>query len=326
MFEVHWISIIWLVLNLVISFPLYKAIHKFISKKSLMAITLVDLLYKDTIIYIYLLVFSFSIALIHCLLENESQMLDYSFSVLYSAITMFFVCCISIALIFSGGLRLLSLLRNSEEAGLLLLGPENLAIIKIRWISVSLSFSFQCFMILILNAPSNVVGLFYQSTSLTIFEEFEEHKSKTLYLVLPLVALIVNVSTKLYSYHLNSQMESATVHVFTIQYLHLNTEQQKEKFSLSLNSVIGIPIMILFTIVASMASRQTRLLILIPFQMTMMSVLFPIIIISRSEKMKKQLFEAYSLSVNSSDFIGIICSTCKKIHSTQISPITTNFS
>jgi hypothetical protein len=88
-----------------------------------MAITLVDLLYKDTIIYIYLLVFSFSIALIHCLLENESQMLDYSFAVIYSAIKMFFVCCILIALIFSGGLRLLSLLRNSKEAGLLLLGP-----------------------------------------------------------------------------------------------------------------------------------------------------------------------------------------------------------
>jgi hypothetical protein len=161
MFKVHWISVTWLVLNLVISFPLYKAIHKFISKKSLIAITLVDLLYnKDTIVYIYLLVFSFSIALIHCLLENESQALNFFFSLCYAAITMFFVCCIAIALIFSGGLRLLSLPRNSEEVGLLLLGPENVSIRKIRWISISVSFTVQCIMIFKLNTPSSMYGFF----------------------------------------------------------------------------------------------------------------------------------------------------------------------
>jgi hypothetical protein len=40
------------------------------------------------------------------------------------------------------------------------------------------------------NAQSNLVGLFHQFSTLTLLQEFEENKFKTLYLVLPPVALI----------------------------------------------------------------------------------------------------------------------------------------
>jgi hypothetical protein len=90
---------------------------------------------------------------------------------------------------------------------------------------------------------------------------------------------------------------------------------------LSLDAVIGIPLMILFTVASSIASRQLRLLILFPFQMTVMSVVLPLIIISRNEKMKKQIFEDNFLNISYQDFLAVIISTCKKIQSRRVSPL-----
>jgi ABC-type Mn2+/Zn2+ transport system permease subunit len=103
------------------------------------------------------------------------------------------------------------------------------SILKIRWISIGVSFTFQCIMIFKLNTQSSMYGFFYQPAALTALHEYEKNNLRKLYLVSLLVALVVNISAKLYSYHLNKKMESFAVHIFTVQYLHLNNYQQKEK-------------------------------------------------------------------------------------------------
>jgi hypothetical protein len=59
-------------------------------------------------------------------------------------------------------------------------------------------------------------GFFYQPAALTALHEYEKNNLRKLYLVSLLVALVVNISAKLYSYHLNKKMESFAVHIFTL--------------------------------------------------------------------------------------------------------------
>jgi hypothetical protein len=73
---------------------------------------LVDLIYRDAIFYLYLLCCTASSGFIHCLLKEES--LSFTIAASYSGETMFFVEGLCISLIFSGVLRIMSLLRNSE--------------------------------------------------------------------------------------------------------------------------------------------------------------------------------------------------------------------
>ena len=104
-------------------------------------------------IYLFLLVFIASVGLINCLFdEDNEQTLNYNMSLFYSSGVMFFMVCVLVSLIWSGGLRLISLLHNSEAAGLELLGPENVAIVRIRWISIITSLSFQAIMVFLLKA------------------------------------------------------------------------------------------------------------------------------------------------------------------------------
>jgi hypothetical protein len=285
------VLIVWLILNLVISLPLYKVIYCQISSKALVAITLVDLIYRDTIIYIYLLLLAASSALVHCLLANEPNLtLSYDLATFYSAIMLFFVCCITSSLVFSGGLRLLSLMKNSEAAGLQLLGPDDIAINKVRIISILTSLAFQIVMVFKLDAPAGVFTLLYESNEKSHFEEFEENGFKTLYLVWPASGIAINTLTICYSFKLKRSLKK-TVSIFTVEMQYRSGQiHQNENFSISLNSVIGIPLMIMFAVFTSIATRKMRLLFFYPFQMTLMSVVLPISIISRNEKMKNYVF------------------------------------
>ena len=116
--KIIWPSIASLIGNLCISTPLFWAIYNFISLTPILSVNIVDLLYKDTIAYIYAMVFISTLAVIHCLLLiDNTHTVGYVMSMVYSDILVFFLCCRTASLIFSGGLRLVSLIRNSE-AGL----------------------------------------------------------------------------------------------------------------------------------------------------------------------------------------------------------------
>ena len=308
-------TLVWLILNLLISIYLYKLIYKHISKKSLMKTTLVDWIYQDTIIYIYLLVLIASVALMHCLMQNnKSQTLNYPLSVFYSGCVMFFMCCVTLSLAFSGGLRLLSLIRNSEEAGLLLLGPENIAIFKIRIISILSSLSFQIIMIFHWNAHSGLFHLLYEGEDKSHFDEFEENRFKMLYLLWPLSAVIINTITKLYTVHLKRELNTE-IQVFTVEQQNFLYSPKTEKISLQLNFVIGIPLTIMFAVFSSIATRRMRLLFFYPLQMTLLSVVLPLLIISRNKKLKKNIEKKIT------DLRRFAFKICKRFFSSKVTPI-----
>ncbi len=79
---------------------------------------------------------------IHSIVILEDGLcLNYTIARIYSGRVEFFVFCLTTSLIISGGLRLLSLVRNSETGGLHILGPENIAVVKIRrWVSFTYQF------------------------------------------------------------------------------------------------------------------------------------------------------------------------------------------
>jgi hypothetical protein len=135
--------------------------------------------------------------------------------------------------------------------------------------------------------------------------------------VWPISAIAINAITKIYSIHLRKGLNN-TVSIFTIESQEPTNIQCTEKFSFSLNAVIAIPLMIAFAVVSSVANRQTRLLILYPFQMTLMGVVLPLLIILKEQKMNNIIFEKMSLfDLNKFSF-----SSCKKLMSSSITPAT----
>ena len=135
-----WISVSVLIICLPISMFLWQIILKYFSDKPLLSLTLVDLIYRDIIVCIFLTFVFYSTALTHVLTAGTDILtLSYEFSLLYVVILNFSTNVIYMLMILSGGLRFISLLKNSEAAGLQLLGVDSEALIIIRVASIFIS-------------------------------------------------------------------------------------------------------------------------------------------------------------------------------------------
>lgn len=112
-----YLTIAFLIISFMFSLLLWHIIYKHISKKPIISVTLVDLIYKDTIVYIILMCFFISIGIIHTLMHSEDFSLTYEFALIHSVAVNISVIAICVSLIISAGLRLLSLIKNSEASG-----------------------------------------------------------------------------------------------------------------------------------------------------------------------------------------------------------------
>ena len=114
----RYLTIAFLITNFFISVPPWYIIFKHISKKPILSVSLVDLIYRDTIFYVLLLGFFASAAIVDTLtLGDNSFNLAWELALTHSIAVNISSNTICISLAFSGGLRLLSLVRNSEAAG-----------------------------------------------------------------------------------------------------------------------------------------------------------------------------------------------------------------
>ena len=112
------VVILWCISCLGVSLLLCLTIHKYISTKPLVTLTLVDLIYQDTLVYMYLLATGAYIGLISCILStNGLQSISFTWSVVLALLTNICINSISVSMIFSGSLRLISMIKNSEEPG-----------------------------------------------------------------------------------------------------------------------------------------------------------------------------------------------------------------
>ena len=108
----------FLIANFFLSLPLWHVIYKHISKKPILSVSLVDLIYRDTIFYIISLSFFISTGIIHTLMyDGENFRLSYELALIHSIAVNVSLNAICFSLIFTAGLRLISLVKNSEAAG-----------------------------------------------------------------------------------------------------------------------------------------------------------------------------------------------------------------
>ncbi len=86
--------IFWTMVLITTSALLCYVIHKHISNKAPVELTVIDLLYQDIIIYIFLFMVSFSGALIHCLSSKDLE-LDFWPALVYAILLFFWMGCLS---------------------------------------------------------------------------------------------------------------------------------------------------------------------------------------------------------------------------------------
>ena len=112
------VVIAWCISCLAVSLLLCLTIHEYISTKPLVTLTLVDLIYRDTLVYMYLFAIANYIGIISCITStNGLQTISFTWSVVFALQINVCVNSFSVSMIFSGSLRLISMIKNSEESG-----------------------------------------------------------------------------------------------------------------------------------------------------------------------------------------------------------------
>ncbi len=164
--------------------------------------------------------------------------------------------------------------------GLHLLGPDYIAIGKIRCFSVTISAVFPSVMIFGFKAYPGLFYLYHKMESTSLLDDFQNNYLTSLYFILPLVSGILNAIVRAYSYRINKNLDSLPT-IFTIS----ATSKREEKFSFSLGSSIGITAILFFGFLSSFSSRRVRLKFFFPVQTMCLSIVLPIFLIAKNEKM-----------------------------------------
>ena len=211
-----------------------------------------------------------------------------------------------LCLILGGALRLISLLKNSEAAGLQIFGPDNDALQLFRLFSNVISILFSCFAVFELNAYPGMFGLLFVEENQSNVEDIMQNKFTALYLVLPFITVVVNFVVHLYSKKMRRQLQNASS-IFVIE--NAATEQNVEKFTFSVSLVMIIPVFVLITFVQSFADRKQRLFFLSPFHIFMVNVALPMLIIFNNPHIK-QFFLKHYIQCNMPLTIKICFSKC----------------
>ena len=200
----------------------------------------------------------------------------------------FFLNNLYLGLILSGALRLISLLKNSEAAGLQIFGPDNDALQLFRLFSNVISILLSCFVVFELNAYPGMFGLLFVEENQSNVEDIMQNKFTALYLVLPFITVVVNFVVHLYSKKMRRQLQNASS-IFVKE--NANVEQNVETFSFSVSLVMIIPVFVLITFVQSFADRKQRLFFLSPFHIFIVNV--ALLIILNNPHIKQYFLKIY---------------------------------
>lgn len=190
--------ILWLVMLILASAKVCIIIHKYISNKAPIEVTIIDLVYQDCIVYIFLLMLTFSVSFIACLLSPDLT-LDFWLALTYSILIYLWFGCLASSMCVSSSLRLITLLRMSEEAGIQMLGSDDQAIKVIRASSFVASSGFIFIAVFILNSYPPAVPVLMGSQVATLGAMLKQDYGILLYFALPILSVLVNASTSVVS-------------------------------------------------------------------------------------------------------------------------------
>ena len=284
MFLLNLFVIVFIVTILLFSIPLTLIIYKSISEKPIASQSLIDLLYRDCILSNYANILAFATAIIGCL-SSEKLTLNFVASAVFSISCFVCVSFISLLLSFSGILRLISIVRNSEEKGIQLLGPDDLAIWIVRSASISISLIFTLTMSFVFNTFPGLYYFLNQDESFDVVDLGKTNPGVNLFAIFPAVAALINIVCKIYSLVAKQKMVSADMTMAT-----------KPRFSFSFS--LGGAILICFPLFAAglttFLKRRERFYFSYPAFFFTFDLLVPLFIISRNEKMKLALHQVLS--------------------------------
>jgi hypothetical protein len=217
------IIILWIITTMFVSLILCATIHKYISEKPVISLTLVDFIYRDIIVYIDLFSLSMNMGVVFCILSNnDSHTLDFYSALVFAFLTYLFMHCIAISLFICGTLRLISLVKNSEESGIQLLGPDFHAIVKVRWISVVTTILIFTVESVFFSEYPSTFKMFHINESQPISDPLGLNIWNIIYVVIPIASALVNGIAKLYFYLDHSYIKKAITRSSIGKYFYNN--------------------------------------------------------------------------------------------------------
>ena len=175
-----------------------------------------------------------------------------------------------------------------------MLGTDNRAIVKVRWIAFLVS-------IIVVIVGSQFVGaypasfdLFYHSEDVPAAQTYTSKPFSLIYIIFVILAVVINCFAKFYSILINMQMKKLAnsipvSRIFTVT--KSNANEFEEKFTLSLDSAIVMLLFIFIFILSSLSKRSWRLYFIIPAEIMFLCVIMPFYIIIHNFKMRKILHD-----------------------------------
>jgi hypothetical protein len=274
---VNFVVICLIVLCLLLSLLMIKIIYLYIHKKPILSQTVIDLCYSDCVILLYCFNVSFACGVNLCLASTTTT-IGFVPSLVISVAAYFFLCNSLWSLSISGVLRLITIVKNSEQAGIQVLGPDNVAIWKIRCISIGLTSSLLLTGILHFQSlPSFFYTLNYVKT-IEGTELYQQDPFIKVYLIPMFVVIIANGLPKLYGMILARKYFS----------------EHNQMFAISLENTLAFPFLIGLLVTSQFTTRIHRLLYYDPLLLMFGCNVIPLLIIMKNNCMTKQLEEESS--------------------------------
>lgn len=173
-------------------------------------------------------------------------------------------------------------------AGLQLLGPEPVAIIRVRLITLAASTLWTVYAIGCLQITPLVIDFFHGDSNKTMFDAMYTERFKPVYLIMPLLTLSSHLVLKMYSNYLKWKV-SASMQAFVIfGNNYVATSDVESRFSFSVSSVFVVPFIMLFTFITSLPDRRIRLLVFFPFQICLFTTVLPVWIILTNGQIQRR--------------------------------------
>lgn len=148
--------------------------------------------------------------------------------------------------------------------------------------------------ILASGATPSILSFFHGIESKSLYEYVKSNSAALLNLVFPLLALVVNISVKIYSDRLHQQMNNLDTVYVVFGNKTVMSHKEDEKFSFSMGLVVAFPASLFLTFLTSFGSRHIRLLLFIPTQLSIIDIAIPCFIICNNNKIKQRAFNQFS--------------------------------
>ena len=264
--------ILWLVLCLAVSFILIKTIYDHIRLKAVSSVTIIDLTYSDCLICVHCFGIIYSSGVIGCLLA-KTQTLDFITSLIIAEAMYILLCYILCGLTITAILRLISLVKNSEEFGIQSLGPDDVAIWKIRIVSHAISFGLPFVGLIFFQSIPGFFAVLNNSNAIPLSEIAKLDPYIFVYTVPVFIAATVNIMPKIYSDYLLQRLNTSTY--------------SATEFLISLNNAIAFSIIITGQILSAYLTREHRMYFYYPLVVFLSCDVIPFIIIRQNPLIMK---------------------------------------